>query len=64
MSARLIDTKAMVPEELTQYSETVRFNGTLDWPSIYRGTWEEVDDAWIDIVNSKSCMRSSLSVQD
>ncbi|WPH01869.1 Protein of unknown function DUF3328 [Acrodontium crateriforme] len=42
---------SVVPEELSRYSETVRYNGTLDFPSIYRGTWEEVDAAWIDVVN-------------
>lgn len=44
---------ALVPEELTGFTERVRYNGTLDFPSIYRGNSQEIEEAWNDITNGK-----------
>lgn len=43
----LSNTSAPVPQYITAKYTDVRFNGTLDWPSPYRGQPSPaIDDAW------------------
>lgn len=36
-----------------RFTKRVRYNGTLDFPSIYRGNSQEVEEAWRDITDGK-----------
>lgn len=44
---------AAVPASLTSYSQRVQFNGTIDFPSKYRGASPEVDEAWSELVDGE-----------
>lgn len=53
----LISESAPALEAVLPYSD-VQFNGTLDYPSPFRGKGSSVDAAWETIVNGETSMTS------
>lgn len=53
----LISELAPALEAILPYSD-VQFNGTLDYPSPFRGKGPSVDAAWETIVNEETSMTS------
>ncbi|WPH04776.1 Hypothetical protein R9X50_00767100 [Acrodontium crateriforme] len=41
---------SIIPDALLEHNKIVRINGSLAFPSIYRGRGPEVDQAWLDLV--------------